>query len=175
MSGSCFSMASLPSYGISVSRTLLVAYTSSSVVASRELGVFCGGLECQEQVFEGNRGKLQASKCHVSFLLHYIGQVSDYRQPSFKGKWIRLYHQSPKQKVMGYKGAGCKTPLGNKSVLQLLVAQQLLCIWGEKVKCRALCVLFCIFSVPSCSKISELAFDSRLNFKYEGNLLLFSH
>ena len=43
------------------------------------------------------------------------------------------------------------------------------------MKCRALFVLFCIFSVPSCSKISELAFDSRLNFKYEGNLLLFSH
>lgn len=117
MSGSCFSMASLPSCGISVSRTLLVAWTFSSVVPSGELGVFYGGLECQEQVLEGSKGKLQASKCHLSFLLLFIGKVSYYGQPRFKGKWIRLYHQSPKQKVVGYKGAGCKTPLGNKSVL----------------------------------------------------------
>ena len=75
------------------------------MVASGELGVFCGGLEYQEQVFEGSKGKLQASKCHLSFLLHYSGQVSYYGQPRFKGKWIRLHQQSPKQKVMGYKGA----------------------------------------------------------------------
>ena len=71
------------------------------MVASGELGVFRGGLECQEQVFEGSKGKLQASKCHLSFLLHYSGQVSYYGQPRFKGKWIRLHQQSSKAESHG--------------------------------------------------------------------------